>query len=254
MGSTKISSSSTATPTAEEKEMEKIQLGQYKDFAPQQTEMFKSAYGLGNQLLQSFGDQDSNMWKSLVQGISPEQTQSMISEQQRYMDPQWQQQGLMDSGLRYTGNLRAATQIGNQNAQFNVGTLQNALNLALTGQAQVQGSGQTATSQLGQQLAGLRANQSQTTLPYMGTNLGILGTWGGNFCWVASEIYGGWYEPKTIAVRYYIANLAPKWFKNLYIKYGERIAKFIHNKPIFKIMLRPLFDYFVKKTIVLFSY
>lgn len=63
-------------------------------------------------------------------------------------------------------------------------------------------------------------------------------------CWVAAEIFGGWFHPKTCAARNYVSNLAPKWFKRFYIKYGERIAKFISNKPLLKGMIQPLFNHF----------
>jgi hypothetical protein len=72
-------------------------------------------------------------------------------------------------------------------------------------------------------------------------------------CWVAKEIFGSWEHPKTIQARYYINNLAPKWFKNFYLKYGEGIAKFIHNKPILKIALRPLFEYFAYRGKISYS-
>ena len=258
MGTT-ISGTSTsqATPTAEEQAMEKIQLGQYQQFAPSQTQMFQNAFGLGNQLLTSFGDKNSNMWQSLIGGVTPQQQQSMISEQDRYLQPQLQAQGLYDSGTAATSRLRAATDLSNQNAQFNVGALQNALNLALSGQAQVQSPAQGATSQLANQLSGLRTvtgTQTQTQNPFLqsfysslGTNLGSSG-WnqksGFSICWVAKEIFGSWEHPKTIMARYYIINSAPNWFRNFYIKYGEKISKFIHNKPILKLMLRPLFEYF----------
>jgi len=63
-------------------------------------------------------------------------------------------------------------------------------------------------------------------------------------CWVASELFGGWFEPKTVGARNYISNIAPKWFKNLYIKYGERFAKFIKDKHWLKNMIRPIFEKF----------
>ena len=63
-------------------------------------------------------------------------------------------------------------------------------------------------------------------------------------CWVAAEIFGGWYAPKTINARYYINNIAPSWFREFYIKNGKAIAKFISNKPMLKSMIRPLFEYF----------
>jgi len=240
---TPAQTTNTATPTAEETAMEKIQLGQYQQYSPSQTQMYQNAFGLGNQLLTSFGDQNSSQWQGLTQGITQNQQNSMVQSSMQQLAPQFQQSGIMDSGTAQSGMLRAGTDLYNQNAQFNVGTMQNALNLALGGQAQIQGSANTQTSQLGQQLAGLRSNQTQNQ--FGGVSLGILGTW----CWVAAEIYGGWDKPKTCAVRYYIGNIAPTWFRNFYIKYGERIAKFIHNKPIFKAMLKPLFDFFVSVTL-----
>lgn len=60
-------------------------------------------------------------------------------------------------------------------------------------------------------------------------------------CWVASEIFGGWSVPETINTRFYMIFLAPKWFRNLYLKYGKIIARFISNKPLLKKVLKPLF-------------
>jgi len=63
-------------------------------------------------------------------------------------------------------------------------------------------------------------------------------------CWVAKEVFGSWEHPRTIEARFYIKNYSPLWFRRLYRKYGEKFANYIHNKPIFKIALRPLFEYF----------
>jgi hypothetical protein len=187
MGSTKIQTESggttTTQPTEAEKKMQELQLAQYQQVQPQQTEMMQNAYNLGNQLLTSFGGQDNPQWKSLIGGVTPEQQQSMISEQDRYLQPQLQQAGLWDSGTAASVRFRAATDLANQNAQFNVGTLQNALNLALSGQAQVQAPVQGASSQLANQLAGLRSitttGYSSQSNPFKGVNLGKFGTWGG---------------------------------------------------------------------------
>lgn len=111
----------------------------------------------------------------------------------------------------------------------------------------------------GSQLAFSKPFQSQSNVPgYLaggGAVLSGLGSWGGQAgmmaalggCWVASEVFGGWYRPKTVSARAYINNDAPKWFKKFYLKYGERIAKFISDKPIFKAVLRPLFELFAWK-------
>lgn len=180
MGSNKTATTTTTqTATEQEKALQAAQLKQYQAYEPQQTEMYKSAFGLGNQLLNSFGGQDSNMWKSLIGGVTDEQQQRMIAEQDRYLKPQLQQQGIYDSGMAATGRLRAAVDLSNQNAQFNVGALQNALNLALSGQAQVQSPATNLTGQISSRLAGLRTTTSQT--PLKGYNIGALGTYGGQF-------------------------------------------------------------------------
>ena len=56
-------------------------------------------------------------------------------------------------------------------------------------------------------------------------------------CWVAREVYGI-ENPKWIMFRTWLLNDAPSWFRNLYIKYGERFAKFISNKPVLKTIIR----------------
>lgn len=233
----------TATATPEEREMQAAQLAQFKQYEPLQTQMFQNAFTQGNNLLTSFSP-GTDQYNALIGGITDQQSRNMINAQDRTLQGSFNQAGIYDSGTSASGRLRASSDLANQNAQFNVGTLQNALNLALTGQAQVQGTALGQSSQLGQSLAGLRANQDVTKNKYNTVSLGILGNWG---CWVAAEIFGGWYEIKTCLARHYINNLAPVWFKKFYLKYGIRIAEFIHNKPILKILLRPLFEYFAFK-------
>jgi hypothetical protein len=253
MGTTKVTNtsqntSSKATATAEEIEMQKAQLAQFKGYEPGQTEMYKSAFALGNQLLTSFGDKEGDMWKALIGGVTDKQSRSMINSQDQTLRGSFQQQGIYDSGTAASSRMRAGADLANQNAQFNVGALQNALNLAMSGQAQIQAPAQGATNSLSQSLQGLRSitgkSTGMTTMPYFGQNLGIFGTWGSSNCWVAAELFGGWNEPKTEQARFFINFLAPKWFLKFYSKYGESIAKFIHNKPLLKMALKPLFEVF----------
>lgn len=166
MGSTKTqtSTSTQATPTPEETALNQRNLRIAMRTEEGEGQMQENALALGNQLLTSFGQPGSDQWQSLIGGVTPEQQQRMINEQWRNIAPGFQTQGIYDSGLMATAKMRSATDLANQNAQFNVGVLQNALNLALSGQAQVQQPIQSNVSQLGGQLAGLRTiNQSQTT-------------------------------------------------------------------------------------------
>ena len=57
------------------------------------------------------------------------------------------------------------------------------------------------------------------------------------FCWVAREVYGPT-NPQWLEFREWMLNDAPSWLRNLYLKYGERIAKFISNKPLVKSIIR----------------
>ncbi len=57
-------------------------------------------------------------------------------------------------------------------------------------------------------------------------------------CWVAAEVFGGWYEPRTAKVREWVFGpFAKGWFggriANLYLCYGERLARMMRrHKPI----------------------
>jgi hypothetical protein len=68
---------------------------------------------------------------------------------------------------------------------------------------------------------------------------------GGLFCWVAREVYGA-DNPKWLQFRAWMLNDAPSWFRALYIRYGERFAKFISNKPLLKRIIRKWMDTKIK--------
>jgi hypothetical protein len=56
-------------------------------------------------------------------------------------------------------------------------------------------------------------------------------------CWVAREVYGI-ESGKWMQFREWMLNDSPSWFLKLYLKYGERFAKFISNKPRIKSIIR----------------
>lgn len=60
-------------------------------------------------------------------------------------------------------------------------------------------------------------------------------------CWVAREVYGV-ENPKWVLFREWLFSKAPAWFRNLYIKHGERFAEFISNKPKLKSLIRRWMD------------
>lgn len=71
----------------------------------------------------------------------------------------------------------------------------------------------------------------------------IIGGIGGGLarCWVAREVYGE-HNPTWMIFREWLIEDAPRWFHDLYCKYGERFAKFISNKPKLKRLVKAWMD------------
>jgi len=63
----------------------------------------------------------------------------------------------------------------------------------------------------------------------------------GGFCWVAREVYGE-HNPAWLLFRKWMLNDSPSWFRATYIKYGERFANFISDKPRLKARIRRWMD------------
>ena len=72
---------------------------------------------------------------------------------------------------------------------------------------------------------------------------GLIGTIGAAWimCWVAREVYGN-NDMRWFIFRTWLKYDAPKWFEKLYKKHGEKYAKFISNKPIFKYITKKFMD------------
>lgn len=117
----------------------------------------------------------------------------------------------------------AAGQMGPQLFDYNTG-----VNLALQQQANM--------AQYGGAVAQAQAARSAGLTGAAGSIIGGMAQ-GGMFCWVAREVYGI-ENPKWLEFRSWMLNDAPSWFRNLYVKYGEKIAKFISNKPHIKSIIR----------------
>ena len=60
-------------------------------------------------------------------------------------------------------------------------------------------------------------------------------------CWVAREVYGPT-NPSWLLFRNWLDADSPSWFRNLYIKYGERFAQWISDKPRIKSVIRKWMD------------
>jgi hypothetical protein len=76
--------------------------------------------------------------------------------------------------------------------------------------------------------------------------IGALGSVGGSLlgawlCWVAREVYGA-FDPRWLMFRHWLLTEAPWWFRMLYIRYGERVAEYISDKPYLKKAIRKWMD------------
>lgn len=56
-------------------------------------------------------------------------------------------------------------------------------------------------------------------------------------CWVARECLGA-DNPQWLQFREWLFRKGPRWFLKLYLRFGERFAAFIHDKPRIKTMIR----------------
>lgn len=62
-----------------------------------------------------------------------------------------------------------------------------------------------------------------------------------DFCWVAREVYGP-LNPQWLQFREWMLSEAPNWFYHLYLKFGERFANWISDKPRIKAIIRRWMD------------
>lgn len=144
----------TTTPqrTPEQEELDKIALGQARDFDPIQRELNRRGGNLINQLLLG----DSNLpgfLSELPGGISEDVTTDIARKSISDLQPTFQQNGLLDSGVNASVSGRVAGDVRRNSAEFNLGNLLNLLNLAVGGQAQVQAPSLSQTQLLSQRLA-----------------------------------------------------------------------------------------------------
>ena len=61
------------------------------------------------------------------------------------------------------------------------------------------------------------------------------------FCWVAREVYGPM-NPQWMQFRDWMFAESPRWFFNLYRRFGERFANWISDKPRIKAIIRKWMD------------
>jgi hypothetical protein len=97
---------------------------------------------------------------------------------------------------------------------------------------------------------GLAGAQAQANAGKQSGVMSMIGSLGGAaigagariaMCWVAREVYGE-QNPEWLLFRDWVMYDAPEWFAELYCQFGERVAKFISNKPAIKAVIRKWMD------------
>lgn len=149
--------SQTSQATPQEQAMEQLQLSRLQRNTGNQNSMDDNMYSFINTILKG-GALSGNL--AGAYGISDAQNQSMVNSSLRSVAPQFQSAGLTDSGLAYQGQVRAAQDTSNANAQFNVGSIQNLLGIASGAGSNMNVNTNQQNSILGGQLAGLRTTNS----------------------------------------------------------------------------------------------
>lgn len=160
---TVVNQTATPTPTPEETRLNQLQIQATEQTQPQLIAAQQSGLNLINQLL-SGQENLPGFFTQLGKGISPEITNEIVQQSLRDIAPQFQQSGILDSGVAASIAGRTAGDIRRASEEFNIGNRLNLLNLALSGQAQVQQPILGQAEMLGSRLAGLRSvNQKGTT-------------------------------------------------------------------------------------------
>ena len=178
-GNTTTTATSTPKPTAEETALNQRNLRIAQATEAGETQAQTSGLSLINQLLAG-GQNLPGIFGQLSQGISPNAMAAQAGELTRQALPQFQSSGLVDSGTMWDQiSKNIANQLVYPAEQFNIGTKQNLLNTAFTGQAQVQAPVQNNVNSLAQSLAGLRTTtqtQTQTQNPFLTSLMSGLGS------------------------------------------------------------------------------
>lgn len=264
---TVVNQTQQATATPEEKRLNQLEIERIEATQPGQIALQQQGLDLTNKLLSGSTDLPG-FFGDIGRGLSEEAVTDLSQAALRDLYPQLNAQGILDSGTAASVAARTAGDVRRASYEYNIGNKLNLLNLALSGQAQVQAPLLSQSATLGGRLAGLRSistsgTTSSNTAQY-GMNpflksfqTGFGGSLGERLgkassssiqtafmgCWVAAEVFGGWNKPKTNFARFYITFGAPKWFRSLYMAYGAKFAKFISNKPFIKSVVKKIFNY-----------
>lgn len=157
--STQTTQQQTVQATPEETELNRLRLEREKSLDPFIRQAGESGLTLSNLLLTGQGL--PGFLSGLPGGISEDVTQDIVNRSLGDVRAGLQGGGLLDSGVRSELEARTSADIRTQSEQFNLGNLQQLINLAVGGQSQPLAGPLGFGSQLSQSLAGLRGFTSQ---------------------------------------------------------------------------------------------
>lgn len=165
---TVTNSTTERQPTAEEKRLNQLDIDLRESVQPYMKETQKAGMQLAGQLLRGQEPLPGYL-NQLSQGISQETTNSIVSQSLKDLMPSFQAAGIMDSGVAASIAARTSADIRRASEEFNIGNRLNMLNLALSGQAQVQSPVISQAGLLGQRLLtlGKTTTNSDSTVKAM---------------------------------------------------------------------------------------
>ena len=168
-GTTVVNQTTTPTPTAEETALNQRNLRIAQATEGGETQAQLNSLNLINQLLTGNVPQ-GQLFSQLSSGVSPDAIANQATAMMRAGRTGSQASGIAQSGVAdraiasdLAGNLLMPAQ------QWNIGAAQNLMNLALSGQAQVQAPIQNNVNSLSSMLSGLRSVNTQGTTSYNST-------------------------------------------------------------------------------------
>ena len=153
----------TATP--EETELNKLLLERTRATQGGMLDVQNKALNLSNLLLTGQGL--PGYLDKLPGGMSEESVKNLVNKSLKDVGEYSNYLGISDSGEAKELGVKTAADIRSQSEQFNLQNLLQLLNLAVGGQAQVQSPILSQTSQLSQNLAGLRTTTSNQSITQM---------------------------------------------------------------------------------------
>ena len=159
----------------------------------------------------------------------------------------------MDQSARNNAQQASTNALGIQNANTNLKNQQQ--QGGASGLAQLYGTNlQESLGALGLSNSAIQAwtaADAQTTGAIEGPIEAAMGAAGsaaqGSIkCWVAAELYNGWFDPRTILLRQWIfdknRNLGIKTFAWVYAHTGKQVAKIIHHSKTIRKVVKFIFD------------